>query len=288
MINNMLKMIRKKQFLYFVLYIGSFPLLYLCFILCAKIEFIPLFNNIFLGISIFVFFAYNIFFISKFTDLNINFYLKLLSTLLMVGLGLLAGYVVLIMSIFAFKDSIPFTYDGEKYYLLNEGWVDFDYVVYRKDFITMDKMTFEDSEKTFTNLSKVTNKEARDQLKFYFHKDKQIVKTNNDQEGIEQKENLSNSEFLNNFGLEDVKKIPNSSYGLLEVDRAGARSRWFFVEINDDKIKFISEIPDTSPDISGSVKEDGSILLVCKDINGNEKQYKSSDFGKTFEPVNKK
>ena len=286
MINNMLKMMSKKQFLYFILYIGSFPLLFLCFILCAKIEFIPLFNNIFLGISIFVFFFFFFFFISKFTDLNINFYLKLLSTLLMIGLGILAGYVVLIMSIFAFKDSIPFTYDGEKYYLLNVGWVDVDYVVYRKDLITMDKMTFEDSEKTFTNLSKVTNKEARDQLKFYLNKDKEIVKINNNQEDKEQRENLSNSEILNNFKREDVKEIPNSSYGLVEIDRAGARSRWFFVEIKDGKLNFISEIPDTSPDMSGTIDENGSILLVCKDINGNEKQYKSTNLGKSFELIN--
>ena len=279
---------KNKGILYFILYIGSFPLLYLCFILCAKIEFIPLFNNIFLGLGILLFFASQIYFISKFTDLKINFYLKLLLTLLMIGLGFLAGYVVLIMSIFAFKDSIPFTYDGEKYYLLNEGWVDIDYVVYKKDFITMDKMTLEDSEKTFTSLSKVTNKEARDQLKFYLNKDKDLVKINNIQEDKEQKANLSNSEILNNFELEDVRKIQNSRYGLIEVDRAGASSRWFFVEIKDEKLKFISEIPDTSPDISGSIKEDGSILLVCKDINGNEKQYKSSDFGKTFEPFNKK
>lgn len=277
---------KNKGIFYFILYIGSFPLLFLCFILCAKIEFIPLFNNIFLGISIFVFFAYNIFFISKFTDLNINFYLKLLSTLFMIGLGILAGYVVLIMSIFAFKDSIPFTYDGEKYYLLNVGWVDVDYVVYRKDLITMDKMTFEDSEKTFTNLSKVTNKEARDQLKFYLNKDKEIVKINNNQEDKEQRENLSNSEILNNFKREDVKEIPNSSYGLVEIDRAGARSRWFFVELKDGKLKFISEIPDTSPDMSGTIDENGSILLVCKDINGNEKQYKSTNLGKSFELIN--
>lgn len=98
---------KNKGILYFILYMGSFPLLYLCFILCAKIEFIPLFNNIFLGLGILSFFAFQIYFILKFTDLNINFYLKLLSTLLMIGIGFLAGYVVLIMSIFAFKDYIP-------------------------------------------------------------------------------------------------------------------------------------------------------------------------------------
>ena len=279
-------MISKKKILYFILYVGSFPLLYLCFMLCAKIEFIPLFNNIFLGLGILSFIASQIYFISKFTDLNINFYLKLLSTLLMIGIGFLAGYVVLIMSIFAFKDGVPFTYEGEKYYILTEGWVDFEYVVYRKDFITMDKMTFEDSEKTFKNINQITNKDTRASLKFYLNKDKETNDVKIPAEYENQKEIQSQTQRLNDFSPEDVKEIPNSNFGLLEVDRAGARSRRFFVDTKDGKIKFISEIPDTSPDISGSVKEDGSILLICKDINGNEKQYKSSDFGKTFEPIN--
>ena len=279
-------MISKNQIFYFILYIGSFPLLYLCFILCAKIEFIPLFNNIFLGLGILSFFAFQIYFILKFTDLNINFYLKLLLTLLMIGIGFLAGYVVLIMSIFAFKDYIPFTYEGEKYYLLNEGWVDFEYVVYRKDFITMDKMTFEDSEKTFKNLDQITNEDTRRSLKFYLNKDKETNDVKIPAEYENQKEIQSQTQRLNDFSPEDVKEIPNSNFGLLEVDRAGARSRRFFVDIKDGKIKFISEIPDTSPDISGSVKEDGSILLICKDINGNEKQYKSTNLGKTFESIN--
>ena len=279
-------MISKNQIFYFILYIGSFPLLYLCFILCAKIEFIPLFNNIFLGLGILSFSAFQIYLILKFTDLNINFYLKLLSTLLMIGIGFLAGYVVLIMSIFAFKDYIPFTYEGEKYYLLNEGWVDFEYVVYRKDFITMDKMTFEDSEKTFKNLDQITNEDTRRSLKFYLNKDKETNDVKIPAEYENQKEIQSQTQRLNDFSPEDVKEIPNSNFGLLEVDRAGARSRRFFVDIKDGKIKFISEIPDTSPDISGSVKEDGSILLICKDINGNEKQYKSTNLGKTFESIN--
>ena len=277
---------KNKGILYFILYMGSFPLLYLCFILCAKIEFIPLFNNIFLGLGILSFFAFQIYFILKFTDLNINFYLKLLSTLLMIGLGFLAGYLVLIMSIFAFKDGVPFTYEGEKYYILTEGWVDFEYVVYRKDFITMDKMTFEDSEKTFKNLDQITNKDTRASLKFYLNKDKVTNDVKIPAENENEKEIQSQTQRLNDFAPEDVKEIPNSNFGLLEVDRAGARSRRFFVDIKDGKIKFISEIPDTSPDISGSVKEDGSILLICKDINGNEKQYKSCDFGKNFEPIN--
>lgn len=277
---------KNKGILYFILYVGSFLLLYLCFILCAKIEFIPLFNNIFLGLAELSFFAFQIYFILKFTDLNINFYLKLLSTLLMIGLGFLAVYLVLIMSIFAFKDNVPFTYDGEKYYILNEGWLDFNYVVYRKDFITMDKMTLEESEQTFKNLDQITNEDTKASLKFYLNKDKETNDVKIPAEYENQKEIQSETQRLNDFSPKDVKEIPNSNFGLLEVDRAGARSRWFFVKIEDGDLKFISEIPDTSPDISGSIKKDGSILLICKDINGNEEQYKSTNFGKTFEPIN--
>lgn len=280
------KLISKKQILHFILYIGSFPLMFLCFILCDKIQFIPLFNNIFLGISIFVFFAYNIFFISKFTDHNINFYLKLFLTLLMIGLGLLAGYLVLIMSIFAFKDNVPFTYEGEKYYILNDGWLDDNFVVYKKDFIIMDKMNFEDSDKTFKNLDQIRNEDAKACLELYLKKDKEIIKEDISEKNNEEKEILSKSEILNNFSLEDARKIPNSSYGLVEVDRAGARSRWFFVEIINNKLNLISELPDTSPDISGEIVDDGFILLICKDINGNLKKYRSVDAGKTFIPFN--
>ena len=275
-------MISKKQILYFILYVGSFPLLFLCFILCTKIEFIPLFNNIFLGISIFVFFAYNIFFISKFTDLNINFYLKLLSTLLMIGLGFLAGYLVLIMSIFAFKDNVPFTYDGEKYYILNEGWIDENFVVYRKDFITMDKMTFEESEKTFKSLNKITNEDAKARLNSYFYKNQDLKQYQSSKESDLENKNPNEQEILNEFSLEDAKKIPNSNFGLVEVDRAGARSRWFFVDIIGDKIYYVSEIPDTSPDISGEIDKEGVIFLHTKDINDNEHVYKSDDSGKIF------
>ncbi len=277
---------KNKGILYFILYVGSFPFLFLCFILCAKIEFIPLFNNIFLGLAELSFFAFQIYFILKFTDLNINFYLKLLSTLLMIGLGFLAGYLVLIMSIFAFKDNVPFTYDGEKYYILNEGWLDDVFVVYRKDCITMDKMTFKESEQTFKNLDQITNEDTKASLKFYLNKDKETNDVKIPAEYENQKEIQSETQRLNDFSPEDVKEIPNSNFGLLEVDRAGARSRWFFVKIEDGDLKFISEIPDTSPDISGSIKKDGSILLICKDINGNEEQYKSTNFGKTFEPIN--
>lgn len=72
---------------------------------------------------------------------------------------------------------------------------------------------------------------------------------------------------------------------MLKLTGRGARSRWFFVEINGGKLSFISEIPDTSPDISGEIDKEGVIFLYNKDINDNEHVYKSEDSGKTFKPI---
>lgn len=284
--NIMKKIINRKIILEMISYILSFPLLYLVFLICAKVELIPIINNLFIAISVFVLFSYQIYFIFKFTGLNINFYLKLFMTIVLIGLGLIAGYFVLLMSIFAIKGNVPFSYGGENYYILNEGWLDDEFVVYKKDFITMNKMTLKESEKTFVNLDKISNENARNRLDIYLDKDKELVNFKVPKEEKTQLKNLNREEILKEYGLEDVKEIPNSNFGLLEVDRAGARSRWFFVEIEDGKLKFISEITDTSPDISGKIEKDGSILLICKDINGNEKQYKSTNLGKTFEPIN--
>lgn len=151
---KMNKTTSKTMILKVAFYILSFPILYLVFLLSAKVDFIPIFNNILLGLAVLLFFTYQIFFISKFTGLCINFYPKLIVTLILIGIGFFAGYIILIISIFAFKDNVSFSYDGESYYILNEGWIDENFVIYKKNFITKDKMSFEDSEKTFKDLEK--------------------------------------------------------------------------------------------------------------------------------------
>lgn len=276
------KIINKKILLQIIFYALSFPLIYCIFVLCDKIEFIPIVNNLILILSLFGFFAYQIFSIYKFTNLKINFYLKLFISLVLIGIMLFSAYLILLMSIFAFKDNEPFTYKGEKYYILNEGWLDDDYEIYRKKFITMDRLNFDEARKTFKNISNISNEDVKDKLSIYFDKDKHFIKSQ-EQIADEQPESyLSEKEILKDFSLRDVKLIANSPYGLVEVDRAGARSRWFFVEVKDNKLNFISEIPDTSPDISGDISEDGLILLRCKDINGNINLYNSEDLGQTF------
>ncbi|WP_106460099.1 hypothetical protein [Anaerococcus sp. Marseille-P3915] len=276
------KIINKKILLQIVFYALSFPLIYCIFVLCAKLDFIPIVNNLILILSWLGFFAYQIFSIYKFTNLKINFYLKLFISLVLIGIMLLSVYFILIMSIFAFKDNEPFSYQGEKYYILNEGWLDDDYEIYRKKIITMDKLNFEESKKIFKDISNISNDQVKDKFEIYFDKDKQIIKGQKslayDRSGSE----LSEKEILKDFSLRDAKLIANSAYGLIEVDRAGARSRWFFIEVIDNKLNFISEIPDTNPEISGEISEDGLILLRCEDVNGNINFYKSDDLGKTF------
>ncbi|WP_311530613.1 hypothetical protein [uncultured Anaerococcus sp.] len=276
------KIINKKIILEMIFYILSFPLIFFVFVIFAKLEFIPIFNNLLLILSELGFFAYQIIFIFKFTNIKINFYVKIFISLVLIGIMLLSVYFILIMSIFAFKDNEPFTYQEEKYYILNEGWLDDDYEIYRKKFITMDKLDFDESKKVFKNLSDFSNGDVKDKLGIYFNKDKQIIKSQKSLAYGRSGSELSEKEILKDFSLRDAKLIANSTYGLVEVGRAGARSRWFFVEVIDNKLNFISEIPDTSPDISGDISENGTILLRCKDINGNINFYKSEDLGKTF------
>ncbi len=276
---------KNKQIIFALFYILSFPILYLVFLLSERVDFIPIFNNILLGFAVLLFFAYQIFFINKFTELGINFYLKLIVTLLLIGIGFFVGYIILIVSIFAIKDNVSFSYEGDSYYILNEGWIDEDFVIYKKNFITMDKMTFEDSEKTFENLEKITDKDARSRLESYLFVEKDLSSNDNNNENNLEYENLNEQEILNNFSLKDVKKIPNSNFGLVEVDRAGARSRWFFVDIIGDEIYYVSEILDTSPDIRGEIDKEGVVFLHTKDINDNEHVYKSEDSGETFKLI---
>ena len=281
----MKKIINKKILLEIIFYALLFPLIFCIFILCAKLEFIPIFNNLLLILSELGFFAYQIIFIYKFTNIKINFYVKMFISLVLIGIMFLSAYFILIMSIFAFKDNEPFTYKGEKYYILNEGWLDDDYEIYRKKIITMDKLNFEDSKKIFKDTSNISNDQAKDKLSIYFDKDKRIIRSQKPIADEQPESYISEKEILKDSSLRDAKLIANSPYGLVEVDRAGARSRWFFVEVKDNKLNFISEIPDTSPEISGEISEDGLILLRCEDVNGNINFYKSEDLGKTFKLI---
>lgn len=284
--------LKNKKVIYVFLYLASFALSFGILVLLNKIEFIPIINNLFIGFGFLLFIGLQIFSLYNFTKFNINKYGKIILCLLILILGLIFAFYLFLASVFSGKENHTLIYEDEKYYILNVGWLDPIYEVYEKNFITMDKLDEKNLGKVFSDLSKVEDKDQREILKFliYGREDftKEENKEANENHQVEEKAEGKNliedkKKLLKNFTVEDAVKIENSDYGLLEVDSAGARSRWFFVKIKGDKMNFISELKDTSPEVSGRVDENGNIYLKFTDINKNETSYLSKNGGKTFE-----
>lgn len=287
--------LKNKKMAYIFLYLASFILSFGILVLVNKIEFIPVINNILTGLGFLFFIGLQIFFLYNFTKFNIDKYWKIFLGIGILILGFIFAFYIFLASIFSGKENRSLVYDGEKYYILNVGWMHPIYEVYEKNFITMDKLDEEKLGRVFSDLSKVKDENDREILKFLifgredFIEENQAAKENlKGSHQIEEKNEEKNkkedkNEFLKNFTVKDAIKIENSDYGLLEVDHAGARSRWFFVKIVGDEMKFISELEETSPGVSGKVDKKGNIYLKFTDVNKNETNYISKDGGKTFE-----
>lgn len=280
--------LKNKKFLYIFLYLLSFGQVLGTLILINKIEFIPIINNIILGLSFLAFFGLQIFSIYKILNFKFNKYLKVLVGLILIGLCIISMAYILMAFAFAGKENRQVAYDNEKFYILNVGWFDPVYEVYRKKIITMDKLSEDEIKNNFSDLNKIEDDEARDILKILIYGREGLdgerpEEENKNQDLKEVKDNKE--EVLKNFEASDAIKIENSDYGLLEVDRAGARSRWFLVKISGDKMKFISELEETSPKASGRMDKDGVIHLEFNDINNNKTTYISKDAGRTFEKI---
>lgn len=284
--------LKDKKLLYIFLYLLSFGLGLGILVLVNKIEFIPIINNILLGLNFLLFLGLQIFSIYKILNFNFNKYLKVLVGLVLIGLFLLSIPYFFLASAFSGKEDRNLIYNGDKYYLLNVGWMDPIYEVYRKNFITMDKLSEDEIKNTFDDLKKIDDQEIRDILEILIRERESFDEPGEDEvektglEDLDEKESFdeeeNKEEILKNFEVSDVIKIENSDFGLLEVDRAGARSRWFFVKISGDEMKFISELEETSPKVSGRMDGEGLIHLDFEDINKNKSEYLSRDGGKTF------
>lgn len=159
----------------------------------------------------------------------------------------------------------------------------------------MDKLSEDEIKNTFDDLKKIDDQEIRDILEILISeresydepREDEVAKTGledlDEKESFDEEENKE--EILKNFEVSDVIKIENSDFGLLEVDRAGARSRWFLVRISGNKMKFISELEETSPKVFGRMDDEGLIHLNFEDINNNKSNYISRNNGKTFEKI---
>ena len=287
--------LKDKKFLYIFLYLLSFGQVLGISILVNKIEFIPIINNVMLGLSFLVFFGLQIFSIYKILNFKFNKYLKILVGLVLIGFFLLSNPYLFLAYAFSGKEDRNLIYNGDKYYVLNVGWMDPIYEVYRKNFITMDELSEDEIKNTFDDLKEIEDQDTREILEILIRERESYEEPREDEvaktglEDLDEKESFdkeeNKDEILKNFKAEDAIKIENSDLGLLEVDRAGARSRWFFVKISGDEMKFISELEETSPKVKGSMDEDGVIHLDFKDINNNKTSYILRDGGRTFEKI---
>jgi len=281
--------LKNKKFLYIFLYLLSFGQVLGTLILINKIEFIPIINNVILGLNFLVFFGLQIFSIYKILNFKFNKYLKVLVGLILIGLCIISMAYILMVFAFAGKENRQVAYDDENFYILNVGWFDPVYEVYRKKIITMDKLSEDEIKNNFSDLNKIKDQETRDILKILIYGreglDGERSEEENKNQDLEEVVKDNKGELLKNFEASDAIKIENSDYGLLEVDRAGARSRWFLVKISGDKMKFLSELEETSPKVSGRMDKDGVIHLEFNDINNNKTTYISKDGGRTFEKI---
>ena len=287
--------LKDKKLLYIFLYLLSFGQVLGISILVNKIEFIPIINNVMLGLSFLVFLGLQIFFINRILNFKFNKYLKILLGLILIGLCLISMAYLFLVFAFSGKENRKLTYYNENFYILNVGWMDPIYEVYRKNFITMDKLSEDEIKNTFDDLKKIDDQEIRDILEILISeresydepREDEVAKTGledlDEKESFDEEENKE--EILKNFEVSDVIKIENSDFGLLEVDRAGARSRWFLVRISGNKMKFISELEETSPKVFGRMDDEGLIHLNFEDINNNKSNYISRNNGKTFEKI---
>ena len=280
--------LKNKKIAYIFLYLASFAISFGILVLVNKIEFIPIINNCLLGFGFLLFIGLQFFFLYNFTKFNIDKYWKIFLGIGILILGFIFAFYIFLASIFSGKENRSLVYNGEKYYILNVGWMDPIYEVYEKNFITMDKLDEKKLGQVFSDLSKVKDENQREILRFLIYGREDFIEENHaakenlkENHQIEDKHEDKN-EFLKNFKLEDAIKIENSDYGILEVDHAGARSRWFFVKIIGDEMKLISELEETSPGVSGKVDKKGNIYLKFTDVNKNETHYISRDGGKTF------
>ena len=159
----------------------------------------------------------------------------------------------------------------------------------------MDKLSEDEIKNTFDDLKKIEDQDTREILEILIRERESFDEPGEDEvektglEDLDEKENFdeeeNKEEILKNFEVSDAMSIENSDFGLLEVDRAGARSRWFLVKISGDKMEFISELEETSPKVVGSMDEEGLIHLDFEDINNNKTTYISKDGGRTFEKI---
>ncbi|MDO4661536.1 MAG: hypothetical protein Q4B36_00185 [Tissierellia bacterium] len=250
-----------------------------------KILFVPILSNVMMFASLFLLFVAQILIIKK---INFTIKKKAIRIILLVLLSIiLILYLFLgfLFVVFSTYDNTSFEYKGSKYYINDTSFLDPYYEIYKKKNIFIMEKAGDYSRGFISKKDLKSEKIISYIIKSINEKDIPIEESNtssieNIEEDIQKERN--NQKILDDIDKETVNKISNSNFAIVEIDRAMARSKWFFVKIENDEFIYISTIPDTSPKIKANVDSNGIIYLECEDINGNISKYKSLDNGLTW------
>lgn len=251
----------------------------------TKLKLIPPLNNFFLIFSYILFLSVFIFLIYKLFKANLKNLKSFVKPILIV-LSILAfsffSFYYFLVTVFSYMDYQSFKYSNQKYYVLKDGFPDIIYSVYQSQGNgKMKEVQVYYDHKNFPDEINDSNKEAiaTGKLNELIAKQKSTDLSKSEKEKSQKKlEDLYKSE--------NAKKIPNSDYEVVAIDKAAARNRYFFIENSNGKKVLLAELPATANYERGSVTPTGDIYLYFRDVNGKISTYLSQDNGKSWNLIN--
>lgn len=267
--------------------LGIIVISFILYLILAKINFIPLINNTLISLAFLLIILGQILLIFKLYKFKLKKPLKLFLILSLIGLMTIFSLYTFLYTALSFKSKTYFTCKGKIYYYNNISWLDPAYEIYEKDrMLTMKKLGVHhqwinlDQEDIGEELAAEILSQISSQAKFRLPQD--LPLDQGEVEVIVSKEE-NPQDLVDRIAIEDMVKIENSSLALACVDKAMASSRWFLVEVLDEKMTFISELEETSPGVGGRMDSQGVIYLEFRDISSNVYKYKSLDRGLTWQ-----
>ncbi|NMW85061.1 hypothetical protein HKO22_04800 [Peptoniphilus sp. AGMB00490] len=193
--------LKNKNIIGILIYFTSFVISFGVFAIIKRVELIPIINNLILGFNFLFFIGLQIFSFYKLTRIELNRYIKVILLIFLIICACISSFFIFLASVFSAKDDRSLIYDGEKYYVLNVGWLDPNYEIYKKNLITMNKLDNGKLGDVLCDLNKIENKETREILKFLIYGRNGISIKNTEENFNYQSESIKHKNFSNNFQI---------------------------------------------------------------------------------------
>lgn len=249
--------------------------------------FIPSLNNALIIMAVFFIGFGIIYLLISFCKIKLKKFVKIFLKIMIFILTSVMGLFVLIFALFNFKNYNIFKYNDEIYYYENSGSYGPEYNIYEKygKFRLNKIQSYWDVDFP----EEIDDKTAQQIISGEYKKErwaKAVANIETSDTKISDFEKSPQTLIDEKIALIDVIRIPNSQFGIVLVDRAMHRNRWFFVRLSEDKrIYYISEIPATEDLEDAKILSSEIVFLKFKDANGNISEYKSLDGGKKWEKI---